>query len=273
MSLGIIIKAPEGIVLAAESRVTLTAEKRITDPSGAVAKEKISVNFDNANKLLKFNEPYDRFGVVTYGQAAIELRTAQSLVPEFETTLNGERLSVEMFAQKLSDFFLYQWKAVIPDDWKGQNMIFDVAGFNDNEPYGRVYKLEIPSKPKPVEQHGKVGDKYQFGITGGGQHEIMSRLMLGYDPNIFQVLVKKGIITPEQAQQALPLLDQFKLQAPIQFMPLQDCVNLAKMIIRTTIDAQSLSVGLRGCGGAIDIAIITKNSPMRFIKQKDITVN
>lgn len=55
-------------------------------------------------------------------------------------------------------------------------------------------------------------------------------------------------------------------------MPLQDCVNLATLFIKTTIETQSLTVGLRGCGGAIDVAIITRNSYLKFIKKKEIIV-
>ena len=62
-----------------------------------------------------------------------------------------------------------------------------------------------------------------------------------------------------------------QLQVPIQFMPLQDCINLAILFIRTTINTQELTVGLRGCGGEIDLAIITRNNPLRFIQQKQLT--
>src|SRR5688500_4605181 len=104
MSLGIVIKAPEGLVLAAESRLTLTAQAPNQPP--------VHVNFDNATKLLSFQKPNNYIGVVTYGQAVIGLRTAQSFVPAFESQLAAEasdegqkRLSVRVFAEKLSAFF------------------------------------------------------------------------------------------------------------------------------------------------------------------------
>lgn len=48
---------------------------------------------------------------------------------------------------------------------------------------------------------------------------------------------------------------------------------IAVLLIKTTIEAQSLTVGLRGCGGAIDVAIITKDSDLKFIQKKNITVS
>jgi len=101
MSLGIVIKAPEGIVLAAESRVTLTANQD---------KNQIHVNYDNATKLLSFAEPHNYVGVVTYGLAAIGLRSAHSFIPEFESALPDNRISVCEFAEKMRDFFVIQWE-------------------------------------------------------------------------------------------------------------------------------------------------------------------
>lgn len=268
MSLGIIIKAPEGIVLAAESRVTLST------PTGN-GQEMLHVNFDNATKLLTFNEQYKNVGVVTYGQAAIGFRTAQTFVPEFETFLQkaGKMgLSVLEFATEMSNFFMQQWAIMMPPagNYPGQDMTFNVAGFDDNEPYGKVFTFNIPRTPKPEEQSPPVNNSVQFGITWGGQREIVDRLVLGYDSRIFELLIKANIIKPEDIPKISPFLSQLQLAMPIQFMPLQDCVNLASLFIKTTIEAQSLTVGLRGCGGAIDIAIITKSNKLQFIKQKQI---
>ena len=76
---------------------------------------------------------------MTYGQAAIGQRTAHSFVPEFESTLPDERLTVAEMAQRISDFYMEQWNAVMPQNYVGPNMTFIVAGFNEQEPYGRVF--------------------------------------------------------------------------------------------------------------------------------------
>ncbi len=100
MSLGIVIKGPEGLVLAAESRVTLSA---------ALPEGPLSVNFDNATKLISFSNAYSNIGVVTYGQAAINLRTAHSFSTEFENQLKlNKDFTVLDFAKELSKFFSAQ---------------------------------------------------------------------------------------------------------------------------------------------------------------------
>jgi len=260
MSLGIVIKAPEGLVLAADSRLTLTAQAPNSPP--------LHVNFDNATKLLSFGRPNISVGVVTYGQAAIGLRTAQSFVPEFEAKLaeNRKRLPIQEFAQKFSEFYMQQWTTAMPADYVGPNMTFVVAGFNEGEPYGKVFIIDIPKKPDPVAQQTGEGD---FGIVWGGQREIVDRLIQGYDARLNEAFTKLNL-TPQQNAILAPVISQIQLPIPLQALPLQDCVNLAIFFLRTTITAQRLTVGIRGVGGSIDVATITRNDGLCFVQRKRI---
>jgi hypothetical protein len=260
VSLGIVIKGPEGLVLAAESRVTLSAKL----PDG----QQTHVSFDNATKLLSFSDPNKAVGVVTYGLAAIGMRTAHSFVPEFEAGLPKERLKVGEFAERLGCFFMQQWKAIMPADYAGPDMVFVVGGFDEGEPYGRVYLLEVPRNPRPVETNANPGE---FGITWGGQREHVDRLLLGFDPRLPEI-VTKALELSQEAQQALQhALRGLQMQLPLSAMPLQECVNLAIFFLRTTISAQRLSVGIRGCGGPIDVATITRRDGLTFVQRKEVT--
>lgn len=260
MSLGIVIKGPEGLVLAAESRVTLEAKV----PSNQL----IRVNFDNATKLISFSEPHTYVGVVTYGMAAIGVRPAHSFTPEFEAALPIKRLSVLGFAEKLSEFFLQEWKTEMPEDYSGPPMVFVIGGFNEGEPYGRVFLVEIPTNPTPVEQQAGVRE---FGITWGGQREFVERLIFGYDREKLLKIVSKTLkLEHEQAESLKKKLNVLHMNIPLAAMSIQDCVDLAIFFIRTTISAQRLTVGIRGCGGPIDVAIITRREGLEFIQQKRV---
>lgn len=264
MSLGIVIKAPEGIVLATESRLTITAQS----PDRAA----IHVSFDNATKLFAFANPHlpndalPAIGVITYGQAAIGLRTAQSFIPEFEAGLPQERLTVRDFARQLSTFFLQHWQMAMPAEYTGPGMSFVVAGFDAGEPYGRVFFIEIPGKPDPTEHYAAPGE---FGITWGGQREIVDRLLQGFDGRLGEVL-STATFPAEQQAKVQSILNAIKMPIPLQAMPLQDCVDLAIFFIRTTISAQRLTLGLRGVGGPIDVATITRQEGLRFVQRKQI---
>jgi hypothetical protein len=260
MSLGIVIKGPEGLVLAAESRITLGAQ---------IGTQQLPVTFDNATKLLSFSAPNTTIGVVTYGQAVIgkqDPRTVASFIPEFEASLPKERLTVAEFAERISAFFLKQWQSNMPADEKIPNMTFVVAGFNPDDVYGQVYLIEIPRVPKPTER--SKGN--EFGITFGGQHEIVSRILQGYDIRLPEALQKGLNLSPEQSTKFGALIKQFQIGIPLQVLALQDCVDLVCFFIRTTMDAQKFSVGLRGVGGAIDVAIIKRNQNLQFVQQKQV---
>ncbi|NQU54977.1 MAG: hypothetical protein HQ522_20855 [Bacteroidetes bacterium] len=260
MSLGIIVKCPEGLVLAAESRVTINANT----PVGQVHN-----NFDNAKKLLGFNGAHKHIGVITYGLGSLQLRTAQSFMPEFESSLPENRLSVVEFAEQLGKFFMEQWKIEgmpAANTWKDSPMIFLVAGFDEGEPYGKVCELNIPHNPKPK----IIRDTKDFGVNWGGQREIVDRLIKGYDNRVLDVIQHKLGLTPEQIVEINNELAPLQMQIPVQIMALQDCIDLANFILKTTISGQELSIGVRGCGGNIDVAVITRTTGINFIKQKEL---
>ena len=257
MSLGIVIKGSEGIVLAAESRVTL---------GGKVGDKDIPVFFDNATKLLSFMPPNTTVGAVTYGQAVMGVqtpRTAASFLPEFEDSLPDTQLTVKEFAVTLSTFFQKQWEKEMPDDWKGSNMTFVVGGFDEVKPYGEVHLIEIPRTPTPVQHHEGA-----FGITFGGQREIMDRVLVGYDSSLPKQLAQALNIQGDQLQAMNEIMGKLQSAIPLQVFALQDCVDLAIFFIKTTMGVQRFTIGLRGVGGAIDVAVITRNKALKFVQQK-----
>jgi hypothetical protein len=267
MSLGIAFKGPEGIVLAADSRVTLTAEMQ-----RGGEKMMLPATYDNATKLLQLSG-IKNVGVVTYGIGAIgqkEPRTAYSFLPELEGNLSKEEvgpLSVEDFAKRFSDFFMAQWNAKMPAEYSGPDMVFLIGGFDEGAPYGKVYRVAIPSNPTPEEQNAN-----QFGVTWGGQLEYTNRLIKGFDPKL-PVIAKTFLKLTDEQQVALEkhLEGALSTQIPYQFLPLQDCVNLSIFLIRTTMELQNWIVGVRGVGGAIDVATITRIDGFQPVQRKIIT--
>ena len=228
MSLGIAFKGPEGIVLAADSRATLNVQ--VQTPQGVML---LPSAFDNATKLLKVNGQ-DHVGAVTYGAGAIgmqEPRTPHSFIPEFEASLQGKkRIGVEDFAKKLSEFFMERWtQGGMPNPVQpGQDMIFLVGGYDSDAAYGRVFEIYIPSRPAPRE----LIPTGQFGAVWGGQGQIATRLLNGYDPTAPQV-IRDFLKAPFQGKQGEPdpldteLKTKFSAKIPWQFLPLQDCVDLS----------------------------------------------
>jgi len=229
--------------------------------------------YDNATKLLKV-KGQDFVGAVTFGVGAIGTqapRTVHSFLPEFEAKLSAEskeRLSVEEFASKLGDFFLAQWNALMPTNTPPQEqIIFFVGGLDPDAPYGRVFEVHIPSSPKPREWHATAGE---FGPIWGGQREFVDRLLKGYDGQILDILKSEVAIPQDAEQRLMTKLAQLTAQIPFQFLPLQDSIDLCIFLIRTTITLQTWQIGVRGVGGAIDVATITRTGGFQPVQQKAI---
>jgi hypothetical protein len=266
MSLGIAFKGPEGIVLAADSRVTLN----VTMNAPGQPPFLLPSFYDNAVKLLKA-KGQDFVGAVTYGVGSIGQtapRTAHSFMPEFEAKLVEDqvgRLPVEEFATKLSDFFLEQWLATgMPVPFSDQ-MIFLIGGYDEGAAYGRLFEFFIPDRPVPREWHGEDG---QFGAVWGGQQEFVDRILHGFDPRVPDLVSGELGLSKADRDRIERQLSQLQLPIPYQFLPLQDSVDLSIFLIRMTITLQTWQLGVRGVGGAIDVAAITPTDGFRYVQQK-----
>lgn len=277
MSLGIAFKGPEGIVLAADSRVTLNAQIPIPAIGGTPTSMLLPSTFDNATKLLKV-KGQDFVGAITYGAGAIgqqEPRTAHSFIPEFEASLGDlSRLRVQDFADRLSNFFMGRWtSAGMPNPVPpGQDLVFLVGGYDEDATYGTIFEIFIPSRPTPR----LTLPAGQFGATWGGQHQFVSRLVNGFDPMALQV-TRDFLQVPAVVQQGQPdpldgeLRTKLAARIPWQFLPLQDCVDLSIFLVRATITLQKWIIDIRGVGGAVDVATITRVKGFEYIQQKTIS--
>jgi hypothetical protein len=274
------IKGSEGIVLAADSRVTLFNQIQQQPAPNAPAPAPVLVipaNFDNATKVLKV-EGQDHAGAVTYGLGAFMTangpRTMQSFIPEFEQELEAAkqgRLSVADFANRLSEFFMRQWNQHVNRPANpGEEINFLVGGYDEGLPYGRAFLFVIPNQGAAVEQNAGPG---QFGITWGGQHDLVYRLLYGFDVELLEFVRANLNLTPEQfaalKQQMEP---RFAAGIPYQFLPLQDSVDLAVFLIQSTISFQKFrTTVVRGVGGPVEVATVTREG-FKFVSQKRISV-
>lgn len=268
MSLGIAFKGPEGIVLAADSRVTLTALRQVQGQNLI-----LPASFDNATKLLRV-KAQQHVGAVTYGLGALGQqapRTAHSFLPEFEAVIGSDRVSVADFSKRLSEFFMNQSQTHMPTIPPGQSipdMVFLIGGYDKDAPYGRVFEVAIPSKPVPREWFPGAGE---FGAVWGGQKEVVDRMIQGFDPRVLEI-AQQEFSLPDDAKERFgeKLKTELTTPIPFPFLPLQDCVDLSIFLVRATIRLQTWTVGVRGVGGAIDVATITKTEGYKPIQQKEI---
>jgi hypothetical protein len=134
-----------------------------------------------------------------------------------------------------------------------------------------VYLFEIPHRPEPEEQ--QPGDT-NFGMTWGGQLQVGSRLIHGYDPALPGILKTELELEDKHVEALFEIIrNRLEFRVPYQVLPLQDCVNLATLVMRTTMDAQNLALTLRGVGGLMELATITRTEGLIYVQKKDVTIS
>ena len=256
MSLGIAIKGPEGIVLASDSRATIVVHRD--------DKTTYEVHFDNASKLFRFSGNHRYVGAVSYGNALVGGRLLHGWLPEFEAEqLSGEeRLSVQTYTELLAAFFKKVRKG---DDDSSFTML--VGGYDPEKAYGRVFQLKVPGDTL---QEMNPGDE-SFGMSWGGQLEVASTLIHGYHPAILKILAQQHDLSDAQLQRFQAACKEItELRIPYHVLPLQDSVDLAILIVETTISVQSLSLSQRGVGGVIEVVTITRMKGVTDVQRRTV---
>jgi hypothetical protein len=97
-------------------------------------------------------------------------------------------------------------------------------------------------------------------------------LLQGFDSRLVETVQDLLGIAPANRKPDLEaqLKQRLGLPIPMQFLPLQDCVDLTIFLVRSTILLQQWMVGVRGVGGAVDVATITRTDGFTGVQVKQI---
>ncbi len=248
MTIVVGVAAPDGIVLAADSRTTRF-------PDGLSAEARHRIISDSADKLFAV---CDRYAVATYGGAFIGEKTIRGHIDEFIAHLGDDHPEdVETFARALGTFFQQRysaWRTAIRQPVRadeGVQLGFLVAGY-DTDGIGHLLEVFIPGARVVAHSTTSSG-----GLLPRGDPRVINRLLAGIDWHELPA----NLDWPQEAVDALNGLE-YEIQQPIT---LQDAVDLASFVIRTTIDMQRFSDGTRAnpggvpsCGGPTKIAAVKR---------------
>lgn len=240
MTIVVGVAAPDGIILAADSRTTTCDEHG-----------RWRIVSDSAVKL------FDVCGcaVATYGLAFINEQTVAGLLDELEAELNYDQgLGAANLAARLGDFFQDRFSEAFPefDPATGAALGFIVGGY-DADGIGHLVEVTVPGPA--VMEHFTTAT---YGAVTRGEWDVFDRLYSGVD---WARLTALDVNIEESLQEQLGSL-RYELLFPIT---LQDAIDYAMFIIRTTIDAQRFTDGTVShpktfptCGGPIRVLSITK---------------
>jgi len=241
------VAAPDGLILAGDSRTS----RRWTSGHHRIASDFASKVFEVCG-----------FGIATFGEALVDARTIAGQVDEFIATLQDRPADVDELAAAVGDFFqdrVVRWYAAMGAPWdasQGFKLGFIVAGYG-SDGIGGMREVRVPGDPGP-EIITLAPSTTDPGFYPRGQTDVIDRLIAGFD---VQRLVAASVVVPDPVVQAIAGLEY----AMIEPLALQDAVDLAHFLIRTTIDMQRFSDGTTampnvppGCGGPITMLAIRR---------------
>lgn len=176
-------------------------------------------------------------------------------------------MKVVDIARSLGQFYLTQWNTIgtSPD---AEPIIFLVAGFDKDEPYGRVFQVSVPTAIEPEEYWPN-----DFGVRYTGDWVLADGIINGIDPRALNLAKEELSLWDNQVKRLKERwAKELAPNIPYRFLPLQDCVDLATFLVTMTAVVQSWTVGGRSVGGPVDVATITRTQGFQAIRQKQIEV-
>jgi hypothetical protein len=231
MSLVVTVYVPSGIVMAADSRMTVLRSEDREEGEQKLRVQQQLVLSDNAYKVVELRSV--GVGVSVYDAGVINNQPVDSHVHRFEE----EAVTGEDDVITVTDKFLQYFQGNFP----GVNVGFHVAGYKLEGRASVPYVLvgHTVHEPQIRRVNATEDGKVQYGITRAGDTLIANRMI---DP------------------QHLPLFPA---------MPLQDAVDYAVHLIRTTIDTMRFEPRFPSVGGPIDILVVRPDG-MSWVQRKEL---
>lgn len=219
MSLVVTVYVPSGIVMAADSRMSVLRTEEREENGQKVRMQWQLVLSDSANKIVELRSV--GAGVGVYDAGVIADQPVESHVHRFEE----EALSAGDDVNAVAEKFLAYFQANYPKVGVG----FHVAGYKvegkASVPYVLVGHTLRETNIRRV--NANESGALQYGVVRAGDVLVANRLI---DPN------------------HLPLFAA---------MPLQEAIDYAVHLIRTTIDTLRFEPRYPSVGGPIDVLVLT----------------
>jgi 20S proteasome alpha/beta subunit len=263
MTITVSILVPSGIVLAADSRqVTETASGRLR------------VDSDKAEKIIQLGP---RMAAMVNGQGSFYANREESPLSIGNILSSSASHLPKNIAVRDATVYLHRnlttflKKHISSTDSKQFGSSFFLAGYNPGKNIGELYRCDIPGK---IILERRTNDA---GAVWNGERAIINRLIMGYDPRLIESLA--NVVNIEHRDKCGQVLQGLQLHINFQTMPLQDAVDFAVLLVRTTIELMYFADGMVSspaqfptCGGDIEVAAITEAEGFCWLRHKILGV-
>ena len=250
MTICVSVRVPDGIVLGTDSLSTVTAK----DSEGVPYVVK---SYPNARKLFQIGDL--PIGVFIYGQANVGQRSVYELIRDFSE--RNVHSTVQGVAERLSNFIANEYDGLYSSSSHKLILGLYFAGYSKGSKLSEEWEIRFPRNPTLR----KLRQDEDYGVEWRGITTPFMRLYRGYDPEVLTYLQASGA-APQQVKK-IEEGNEFSTLIAFNFMPLQDAVDFAAFVLRTTIRYNQFEIGNATCGGSLQIAAITAESGFQWVQE------
>lgn len=246
------VKVRDGLVLGTDSMSHISSQGRFLR------------SYQNARKLFQVGRL--PMGVMTYGLGNVGPRSIESLMREFGDTLKAQR-AVSTVAQALFAFMQNQydtWASSLPTGAQGPALGFYLAGYSHGAVFAEEREFVLPRDSEPLE----VRRRDEVGATWRGVEYPFIRLGNGYALRVRERLEERNLSQAEISE----LLDDLAIDVQFDGMPVQDAVDYATFILKTTIGYSTFSTAVSPCGGPLQVATILPDNGFEWLAKPALRV-
>jgi hypothetical protein len=231
MSLVVTVYVPSGIVMAADSRMTVLRTEDREEEGQKLRVQQQLVLSDSAYKIVELKTV--PVGVAVYDSGIIDNQPAESHVRRFEEEALSPGDDVNTVSRKFLQYF--------QSNHNGVALGFHVAGYKQEGKTRMPYVLVGHTTREPEIRRVNADDKgaTQYGVVRAGDVLVANRLIdVAY----------------------LPLFAA---------MPLQEAIDYAVYLIRSTIETLRFEPRYPTVGGPIDVLVVQPEG-MQWVQRKEL---
>jgi hypothetical protein len=257
------------LVFAADSASTLMG----TNPAG----ESVVVNvYRHGNKVFNLHKKLP-IAAMTCGMGSVGTASIGTIAKDLRQLLTSggaqwmidpNSYTIADVATKARTYIFDQCYAQLqPPSPPAASFEFWIGGYDSNHYTGhQVFKITILNGHCVAPEAIVVGGA--TGLFGGGQLDPINRLVVGFDPGLYEQLIASGMVSQAATQLVSALRSRFEVPLMHPTMPVQDAVELAQFLTDTTKPYYRFLPGADIVGGDTDIAVITRHEGFKWIKRK-----
>lgn len=250
MTVCVAIKVHDCIVFAADSAVSMVATMPGATPAVSnVWRHGLKVfNLHRDLPFMAMTAGMGNFGSVSVSNLAKDLRLhLTSALPSNYTVKDVADIAIQ--------YFQTEYARINPPPVNPMSFEFWIGGYSLDAKHGEIWKVSIVNgQPLPPSRLDDPNAGEHL-ITWGGQVQAISRLLLGFDPQLTQFIPQ-----PNRLKAQTPLVDPM--------MPVQDAIDLADFLVDMTKRYVAFMPNADTVGGDTDIATVTRHEGFKWIRRK-----